>query len=66
MSELHQALYLTAARLLLYTLIGLCVKAILAGEFNRRGMGQRILVASLDDYYGRSHLHVARQRHRTA
>jgi lipopolysaccharide export system permease protein len=44
MAELHQRL---AAPLLVfsYTLIGLA--AILAGEFNRRGMGQRILVASV-------------------
>jgi lipopolysaccharide export system permease protein len=44
MAEIHQRL---AAPLLVfsYTLIGLA--AILAGEFNRRGMGQRILIASL-------------------
>jgi lipopolysaccharide export system permease protein len=43
MAELHQRLALPLLAFS-YTLIGLA--AILAGEFNRRGMGQRILIAS--------------------
>jgi lipopolysaccharide export system permease protein len=44
MAELHQRLA-TPLLALSYTLVGL--SAILAGEFNRRGMGKRLILASL-------------------